>query len=97
MGRHSRSVALHVSGCRSPWVPALMIAVLFLATATAGAETGRISLKVVDNDILIQDARVSIHTPSGESLDMQARTNKAGIATFVVPAGSYKFLSLIHI
>jgi len=91
MGRPISTVASRINGKRLPWVPVLAIAVVFMATATVRAETGRIALKIRDNDVPLQDAEVSIHTPSGESLGMQARTNKAGSATFVVPAGSYKF------
>jgi|GEM_PF-907429 len=91
MGRPISNVASRVAGKRLPWVPVLVFAVVFMATATARAETGRITLKVTKNGILVQDAEVSIHTPSGESLDMQVRTIKAGSATFIVPPGSYKF------
>jgi len=91
MGRPINTIASRVAGERSLWAPALVIALVLLATATAGAEAGRITLKVTEGDILVTDAGVSVFTPSGDRLDMQARTNMAGIATFVVPARSYKF------
>jgi len=91
MGRPISNVASRVAGKRLPWVPVLVFAVVFMATAMARAETGQITLKVTNNDTFLKDAEVSIHTPSGESLDMQVRTNKVGSVTFVLPPGSYKF------
>ena len=91
MGRATINAATRVAVKRLNWIPALVLAMLFPVNAAAGAETGRITLKVTKNDILVRNARVSIHKSSGESLNMGARTDKVGVATFVVPAGSYKF------
>ena len=91
MDRAINTAVSRFAGKRILWIPVLVLVAVFLATATAAAETGQLILKVTDNDKLVQDAEVSIHKPSGESFYIQARTNKAGIVTFVVPAGSYKF------
>lgn len=91
MDRPISTAASRFAWKRFPWIVALVIVVVFLTTGTGAAETGRIILKVTDNDVVVRGADVSIHTSSGESLDMRAPTNTAGIATFVVPPGSYKF------
>jgi|GEM_PF-2830650 len=91
MGRPNITVAARVAGMSLPWIPVLVITMVFLATASAVADTGRVILTVTHNGGLVEGAGVSIHTPSGDSLHLQARTNKAGIATFIVSAGSYKF------